>query len=35
MILMFHASVGLFMTLLSLARFIALLPAPEVNNKDG
>lgn len=31
-ILMFHATVGLFMTLLSLARFIALLPIPKAKN---
>ena len=34
-ILMFHASVGLFMTLLSLARFIALLPTPKAKNRMG
>ena len=28
-ILLFHATVGLFMTLLSLARFISLIPAPK------
>ena len=28
-VLLFHASVGLFMTLLSLARFISLIPAPK------
>ena len=34
-ILMFHATVGLFMTLLSLARFIALLPTPKAKNRMG
>ncbi len=29
LILLFHATVGLFMTLLSLARFISLIPAPK------
>lgn len=28
-VLLFHATVGLFMTLLSLARFISLIPAPK------
>lgn len=28
-ILLFHATIGLFMTLLSLARFIGMLPAPK------
>lgn len=28
-VLLFHATVGLFMTLLSLARFISLLPSPK------
>ena len=32
-ILLFHATVGLFMTLLSLARFISLIPAPK--SKDA
>ena len=31
-VLLFHATVGLFMTLLSLARFISLIPAPK--NRD-
>ena len=34
-ILMFHSTVGLFMTLLSLARFIALLPTPKAKNPMG
>lgn len=29
MVLLFHSTVGLFMTLLSLARFISLLPTPK------
>lgn len=29
LILLFHSAVGLFMTLLSLARFISLIPAPK------
>lgn len=37
-ILLFHATVGLFMTLLSLARFISLIPAPKsmdvLENRD-
>lgn len=32
-VLLFHATVGLFMTLLSLARFISLIPAPK--SKDA
>ena len=32
-VLLFHATVGLFMTLLSLARFISLLPAPRSTDK--
>lgn len=31
-ILLFHATVGLFMTLLSLARFISLIPAPKTRD---
>ena len=31
-VLLFHASVGLFMTLLSLARFISLIPAPKTRD---
>jgi hypothetical protein len=31
-ILLFHASVGLFMTLLSLARFVSLIPAPKTRD---
>lgn len=31
-VLLFHATVGLFMTLLSLARFISLIPAPKTRD---
>jgi hypothetical protein len=31
-LLLFHATVGLFMTLLSLARFISLIPAPKTRD---
>jgi len=31
-VLFFHATVGLFMTLLSLARFISLIPAPKTRD---
>lgn len=31
-VLLFHASAGLFMTLLSLARFISLIPAPKTRD---
>jgi len=31
-VLLFHATVGLFMTLLSLARFISLIPAPQTRD---
>lgn len=32
-LLLFHAAVGLFMTLLSLARFISLIPAPKTRDE--
>ncbi len=31
-VLLFHATIGLFMTLLSLARFISLIPAPKTRD---
>lgn len=34
-VLLFHATVGLFMTLLSLARFISLIPAPKSKDVNG
>ena len=32
LVLLFHAAIGLFMTLLSLARFISLIPAPRTKD---
>lgn len=32
--LLFHSTVGLFMTLLSLARFISLIPGPQTRDTD-
>lgn len=32
-VLLFHATVGLFMTLLSLARFVSLIPAPKTRDE--
>lgn len=34
-VLLFHATVGLFMTLLSLARFISLIPVPKSKDHNG